>query len=160
MTNPVPLRIVLAGALATLAALMVTACGGHTVNKQDVIARGNAICAAAQRDLLVTPSPGGETSLPGLGAYLRAVMPILQREVSNLQALPRPAADRALLNQYVAAVTKSGTTYRALAAAAGHGDQDGVNQALAELQVNPASSLAARYGLNQCAGATGTAVPR
>jgi hypothetical protein len=158
MTNPLRLRTALAVALA---APIATACGGHAANKQDVIARGNAICAAAQRDLRATPSPaGGETSLSGLAAYLRAVMPILQREVSNLQTLPRPAADRALLDQYLAAVTKSGGTYRALAAAARRGDQDAVNQALAQLQVNPASSLAARYGLNQCAGAAGTAVSR
>jgi len=87
-------------------------------------------------------------------------MPILQREVSNLQALPRPAADRALLDQYLSAVAKSGATYRTLAAAAQRGDQDAVNQALAQLGANPASSLAGRYGLNQCAGAAGTAVPR
>jgi hypothetical protein len=146
---------------AALAALVVTACGGHTANKQDIIARGNAICAGTLRDLRATPPPaGGETSLPGLAAYLRAVMPILQREVSSLKALPRPTADRALLDRYVSAVAQSGATYRALAAAARRGDQDAVNQALAQLEANPASSLAARYGLSQCAGAAGTAVPR
>ena len=158
MTTPARLRTALA---AVLVALLVTACGGHTANKQDVIARGNAICAAAQRDLLVTPPPaGGETSLPGLAAYLRAVMPILQREVSSLRTLPRPAPDRAVLDQYLSAIARSGITYRALAAAARRGDQAAVNQALAQLQVNPASSLAARYGLHQCAGAAGTAVAR
>ena len=158
MISPVRLRTALAAATV---ALVVAACGGHTTTKQDVIARGNAICASAARDLLATPPPaGGEASLSGLAAYLRAIMPILQRELSNLQALPRPTADRALLDQYVSAVTKSGATYRALAAAAQGGDQDAVNQALAQLQANPAPSLAARYGLKQCAGAAGTAVPR
>jgi hypothetical protein len=158
MMYPVRLRVALA---TVLAALVVTACGGHTATKQDVIARGNAICAGAQRDLLATPPPaGGETSLPGLAEYLDAIMPILQREVSNLKALPRPAADRALLDQYLSAVAESGATYRALAAAARRGDQDGVNQALAQLEANPASSLAARYDLSQCAGGAGTAVPR
>jgi hypothetical protein len=158
VTSPVRLRSALTAALA---ALVVTACGGHTANKQDVIARGNAICAGALRDLRATPPPaGGETSLTGLAAYLRAVMPILQREVSSLKALPRPSADRALLDQYVSAVAKSGATYRALAAAARRGDQDAVNQALAQLEANPAPSLAARYGLGQCAGTAGTAVPR
>jgi hypothetical protein len=158
MTSTSRLRTALAAALT---ALVVAACGGHTTSKQDVIARGNAICAGALRDLRATPPPaGGETSLPGLAAYLRAVMPILQREASNLQALPRPAANRALLDQYVSAVASSGATYRALAAAAQRGDQDAVNQALAQLDGNAAASLAARYGLNQCAGAVGTAVPR
>ena len=147
--------------VAVLAGLGVAACGGHTVTKQDVIARGNAICAGAVRDLRATPVPAaGETSLPGLATYLGAVTPILQREISNLRALPRPAEDRALLDRYLAAVTKSGATYRALEAAARRGDQDGVNQALAELQADPSSSLAARYGLNQCAGGAGTAVAR
>jgi hypothetical protein len=158
MTSPARLRTALAAALA---ALVVAACGGHTATKQDVIARANAICAGATRDLLATPPPaGGETSLPGLAAYLQAITPILQREISNLKTLPRPAADRALLEQYVSAVAQSGATYRTLGAAAQRGDQDGVNQAFAQLQANPASSLAARYGLTQCAGAGGTSVPR
>jgi hypothetical protein len=158
MTSPARLPTALAG---TVVALLVTSCGGHTATKQDVVARGNAICAAAVRDMRATPSPaGGGASLSGLAAYLEAIMPVLQREVSSLQALPRPAADRALLDQYVSAVAKSRGTYRTLATAARRGDQDGANQALAQLQANPASSLAARYGLSQCAGATGTAVAR
>jgi len=158
MIIPVRFQTALAAALA---ALVVTACGGHTATKQDVIARGNAICAGAQRDLLAAPSPAaGETSLPGLAEYLSAIMPILRREVSNLRALPRPPADRALLNQYISAVASLGVIYGKLAAAARRGDQDAVNLALAQLAANPASSLAARYGLNQCAGAAGTAVPR
>jgi hypothetical protein len=158
MNSPARFRTALAAALAAFA---VTSCGGHTVTKQDVIARANAICAGALRDLRATPPPaGGETSLPGLAAYLRSVAPILQREASNLQTLPRPAADRAVLDQYVSEVAKAGATYRALAAAALRGDQDAVNLALAQLEANPASSLAARYGLSQCTGAAGTAVPR
>jgi hypothetical protein len=158
MTLPVRFQTAVAAVAATI---VITACGGHTANKQDVIARGNAICASAQRDLLATPPPAaGETSLLGLGEYLSAIMPILRREVSNLQALPRPPEDRALLDQYVSAVASLGATYRALAAAARRGDQDAVNVALAKLAANPASSLAARYGLNQCAGTSGTGVPR
>lgn len=157
---PIPIRFQTALA-AALATIVVTACGGHTATKQDVIARGNAICAGAQRDLLATPSPAeGETSLPGLAEYLAAIMPILRREVSNLEALPRPSANRALLDQYISAVASLGATYGKLATAAQHGDQDAVNAALAQLAANPASSLAARYGLNQCAGTAGTAVPR
>lgn len=141
--------------------IAATACGGHTATKDDVIARGNAICAGALRDLRATPSPAsGRTSLANLAAYMDAVLPIVQREVSNLRALPRPAANRRLLNQYVAAVSRSASTYRSLAQAARRGDQAGVNQALATLQGNPAATLAGRYGISQCASAGGTAVPR
>jgi hypothetical protein len=152
------------GALAAVAAtgaLAATGCGGHTATKQDVVVRADAICSNALRDIRATPSPaGGATALPALAAYLRTVVPILRREASDLKALPRPAAHRVLLNQYLAAIGSSSATYRALAAAAARGDQAAVNQALARLQVNRAPALAARYGLRQCVGAAGTAVPR
>ena len=156
MVDLVRLRAPLA---AVLAALVVAGCGGHAATKQDVIARGNAICAGALRDLRATPTPAGG-SLSGLATYLQSVLPTLQREASNLQALPRPATDRALLNQYLSAIRLSQASDRALLAAARRGDQTAVNQALAQLQANPASSLAARYGLAQCGSAAGTAVPR
>lgn len=161
MGLPRTLRAFLTAVPAAACAVALAGCGGHAATKQDVIARGNAICAGALRDLRATPAPaGGETSLSGLAAYLQSVLPTLAREASNLEALPRPAADRAVLNQYLSAFGRSQASYRALVAAARRGDQTAVNQALAQLQANPAPSLAARYGLNQCAGAAGTAVPR
>jgi hypothetical protein len=149
------------GAALAAGCVAATACGGHTATKQDVIARGNAICAGALRDLRATPYPtSGKTSVANLAAYMDAVLPIVQREVSNLRALPRPATDRPLLDRYVAAVSSSASTYRSLAKAARRGDQAGVNQALATLQANPAATLAGRYGISQCASAGSTAVPR
>ncbi|MFZ0090738.1 MAG: hypothetical protein WAL63_14595 [Solirubrobacteraceae bacterium] len=146
---------------AALCAAVVTGCGGHAATKPDVVAQANAICASALRDERATPPPAtGQASLPALSGYLQQVLPIVGREVSNLHGLPRPAEDRALLDRYLDAVTDLGSTYRSLAAAARRGDQDGVDQALAALQANPASSLAVRYGLIQCAGAAGTAVSR
>ncbi len=146
-------------AAGLLLALAVAGCGGHTATKSDVIARGNAICAAAVRELRATapPAPG---SLPALSRYLQQLLPIVRREVSDLKGLPRPAQDRALLDRYVSGVTKLGSTYADLAAAAERGDQEGVDQALAALQANSASALAGRYGLRQCASAATTSVPR
>ena len=152
----------LAPALAAAACCFaVSACGSHTATKNDVIARANGICANALRDIRATPSgSGGTTSLTALAAYLRSVLPILKREASDLRALPKPANGRPLLHQYLSAVGRSTATYRALTAAAARGDQAAVNQALAQLRANPASALAARYGLSQCAGTVGTAVSR
>ena len=142
-------------------ALSLAACGGHSATKQDVIARGNAICAAALRELRATPSPAsGGTSLAALATYLARGRP--DRAAGGLQP-PRAAEagrGQALLNRYVAAVSSSAATYRSLAEAARRGDQAGVNQALATLQANPAATLAGRYGISQCASAGGTAVPR
>jgi hypothetical protein len=147
----------LAAALA--AALALVACGSSAPTKQDLIARANAICSSALRDVRSAPAPAGaQSSLPALSGYLQRVLPIVQKEVSDLRGLPRPAEDRALLDRYITAVTSSGSQYRALAAAAARGDRDGVDQALAALQANPDQALAQRYGLSQCAGATGTGV--
>ncbi len=144
---------------AGFASIVLAACGSHPATKQDVIARGNAICAGALRELRAIPPPSsGGTSLPALSAYLKDALPIVEGEVSNLRALPRPAQDRALLDRYVAAMTSSSSAYRSLAAAAGRGDQNGVDQALATLQTNPAATFAGQYGLSQCASAGSTAV--
>lgn len=145
--------------LLVTAALALAACGGGATSKKNVIARANAICAAAVSGIRATPPPaGGQASLTALSAYLHRVLPIVEKEVSDLRALPRPARDRALLNSYLAAVAASGSDYRALAKAAAAGDRNGVARALEALQANANESLARRYGLVQCAGSTGTGV--
>ena len=98
------------------ACIAATACGGHTATKQDVIARANGICINTLRAVRSVPPPAGGAGSPAaLAAYLQKVVPIVQKEASDTQALPRPAQDRAVLDRYVAAVTASASQYRALA---------------------------------------------
>jgi hypothetical protein len=147
-------------ALAPLCAVTVTVavagCGGHSATKQDVIARGNAICESALRDIRAAAPAGASGSLNALSGYLRQVLPIVEKEISDLRALPRPPQDRPLLDRYLAAMNGSRAQYSALASAARHRDSAAVAQALAALRVNPAPQLARRYGLVACAvpGAT------
>jgi hypothetical protein len=140
--------------------LAITGCGsGHTATKQDVVARGNAICAGALRDIRALPAPavaGGSTG--GLAKYLQQVVPIVHKENAGLRALPRPARDRALLDQYLAAMAAVESKYRAVLAAARSGDAGAVSDALSTLAGSPAAGLAQHYGLTQCASASGTAV--
>jgi hypothetical protein len=150
-----------AGALAALAAgcITATACGGHPVTKKDVIARGNAICAGALRDIRALPSPAAAgASTAGLAKYLQQVVPIVDKEIAGLRALPRPARDLAVLQRYLAAMTGIDSQYRALLAAARSGDSTAVSARLSTLAGSPAAGLASRYGLTQCASASGTAV--
>jgi hypothetical protein len=86
------------------------------------------------------------------------VVPIVEKEASQTRALPRPAQDRPLLDQYVAAVTASATQYRALAQAARKGDSAAVSQGLAALRASPVPALAARYGLTRCSVSAGSGV--
>jgi hypothetical protein len=139
--------------------LMLAGCGGSSPTKSDVIARGNAICAGALRQVRATPAPpGGTGSLTGLSDYVKQVLPIVSKEISNLRALPRPSQDGALLNRYIAAVAATKSDYGRLAAAARNGDSTGASEALAALQASPAPALAKRYGLTVCAGGAGTSV--
>jgi hypothetical protein len=149
------LMIAAAGAACSLLA----ACGGTQVTKSDVVARGNAICAGALRDMRAVPAPAGTSgSLAALSAYERQVAPIVEREAKAIQALPKPSEERALLERYMAAVARDAAQYRVLAGAAQAGDAAGVAQALATLRQSGAASLAGQYGLTQCAAPGSTAV--
>jgi hypothetical protein len=144
-------------AIATCVAL--AGCGGaKQATKQDVVSRANAICTGALRDIRALPSPAAGGSTSGLAKYLRQVVPIIDKEVANLRALPRPARDRAVLDRYLAAMAGVDAKYRALLAAARSGDAGAVSDTLSTLAASPAAGLAERYGLSQCASASGTAV--
>jgi hypothetical protein len=152
------MRVLLAarlGLVTFVTAAAVSACGGHSATRKDVIARANAICFTAQQAARSVPSPGaGDTR--ALAAYFDTVTPIVAKEARQLAALPRPQPHRATLNHYVAAVGASVADYRAAGRAAAAGDQSGVTQALTRLQSTDATRYARAYGLNQC---TGSAAP-
>jgi hypothetical protein len=149
-----------ATAVACLVALTVAACGSSTATKKEVIARGNAICASTLRAVRATvPPSGGSNTGTALNGYLQRVLPIVQKEVSQLQKLPRPDADKAVLNHYISEVAQAGDTYKTLAQAARRNDLSALAKALGTLRANPAGSLAKQYGMNQCATAAGTNSP-
>jgi hypothetical protein len=147
--------------LAAIAAscLVVTACGGHTVTKRDVVARANAICFNTLIAVRSVPPPAGDPSSPtALAGYLHTVLPIIEKEASDTRALPRPAKDRAVLDRYVAAVTAGAKLNGSLAADAKRGDSAAVSSDLAALRESPGPALAARYGLIRCNASAGTGI--
>jgi hypothetical protein len=139
-----------------LAGVALAACGGHTITKADVIARGNQICETAASSVRALPPPGGQ-SLSDLARYYKQVTPIVRAEVNQLRALPRPAQDRTLLNRYLDAIASSASDYETLAAAARDGDRAELATAAAALRSNPAAGLATSYGITRCGGSLGTA---
>jgi hypothetical protein len=151
--------------LATIAATAtITACGGHSATRQDVIARADAICFQSDQSIRSVPSPvaAGAPSfrspayLAAFATYLAKVRPIVAKEARGLQALPRPEQRRATLNAFIAAVAKESADYASMSAAASTGDAGGVTTALSALTRNPARSLAGRYGMTQCTGVSST----
>jgi hypothetical protein len=143
---------------AAMCAAALAGCGAggasSSATKQDVIARGNAICTATLRAERATPSPSGTGA--SLATYFRSALPIVEKEAAQLRSLPRPARDRPVLTHYLAAMGAVAHEYRALAAAAAAGDAGATARALAALRSSPAPALAGRYGLTQCAAAAGT----
>ena len=141
-----------------LAALALAACGSSGESKQDFVARANGICTNAIHDVrnVSASGSGGAVSAPALAKYLEAVAPIVTSEAKQLKALPRPTTDRALLDKYLAAAAATAAQYKALAQAARAGNRQAMSTATAALESNPATGLATRYGLTECAGATGT----
>jgi hypothetical protein len=134
----------------------VSACGGHTITKNDVIARGNQICQTAASSVRAVSPPGGGAA-SDLTRYYAQITPVVEAEVKQLRALPRPSQDRALLDQYLAAIAGSAAEYQALVTAARSGDRASLQSASAALRANPAASLATRYGITECGGSLGTA---
>lgn len=136
-------------------AAVVSACGAYM--KQDFVARANAICASTVRETRQIAPPTftneGAQRLTALAAYVAAVLPLVQAESTQLTGLRRPggtAAERAALSRYLAAFAGVVGDYRSLAAAAKASDADGVARAEAQLNANPATALAAAYGLRSC----------
>jgi hypothetical protein len=155
--KPDPRRSLRLAPLSAVVTAALAACGSNAVTKKDVIARGNQICETAASSVRAVPPPGGQ-SLAELARYYKQVTPIVQTEVKQLRALPRPAQDRALLTRYLDAIASSAIEYNALAAAAQAGDRGALASASAALRSNPAASLATRYGITECGQSPGTGV--
>ena len=132
-------------------------CGSHAETKQGYIARANAICESSLRSIRNVSPPPGTVTLAGLARYLRQVTPLIESEISQLRALPRPSQDRALLDRYLAALQVDRAHYVALAAAARSGDRQMMAEVTSALQASPSAGLAGQYGLSSCASSTGTA---
>ena len=133
--------------LSLVAAVLVAACGGSAYTKADFVARADAICASAVRQIRAIGPQGGVTQ------YVTAVLPVIDSEAAQLRGLRRPTEsvrDQGTLQRYFAALNDVVQNYRQLAAAAKRGDTQGVASAEAALQASPVASLAASYGLRSC----------
>ena len=140
-----------------LIALLAAGCGGSSYTKSDFVARANAICSGALRQTRSIAPPSATQASGGqdgaLAAYLSSVVPVLEREASQLKELRRPPGserEKTTLGLYLAALTRTVAEYKSLAAAAKRGDDQAVADAEAALSSSPVYSLAASYGLRSC----------
>ena len=153
------LKAARAGTAAIAVVALVGACGG-SYSKQDFIARANGICTSALRQTRAIAPAVASQSNQALAAYLSQALPIVESEAQQLRALrlpPGTANEKAALARYFAALTVQVATIKQLRNAAARGDAQGVAAAKAALGANPATSLAAQYGLRACGIPGGTA---
>ncbi len=135
---------------AAAASIAVAGCGSKPATRASVIARANAICATASRALANLPAATGTS---GTTVDLVRAAPIVSHEARALSALPRPAAERAALDRFIAGESALAAGYRRLAALQRRGDGAGVQSGLSALgRIDPGAAARA-YGLAQC-GAT------
>jgi BarA-like signal transduction histidine kinase len=145
-------RLALAAGAAA-ASLSLTACGSKPATRASVIARGDAICATANRALANLP-PASNAS--GTTVDFVKAAPIVTHEATQLSALPRPSADHTVLDRFIAAESSLAAGFRHLATAQRAGNDAAVQRGLATLAHNNAASLAQKYGLRQCGAAAAT----
>jgi hypothetical protein len=138
---------------AVAASCVLAGCGGKPATRASVIARGDAICASAGRALANLPATNDASGTTV--DFVRAA-PIVHREASALNALPRPAADRTVLEHFLAAESQLAAGYHRLAAAQRSGDDAAEQRGISALARNDAASLARRYGLTQCSAEAAT----
>jgi hypothetical protein len=141
------MRRIHGGLAALAAALGLWGCGAGGVTQRQLIMRADAICERTLADVRARPSAGTQVV---------AIVPLIAREVSQLVALPRPAEHRALLTRYLTAMRAELGDWRRLAGAQASHSAPAVSAAVAALRADPAPSLAARYGLGDCATAGAT----
>ncbi len=154
VTRRIPPRAALAP-VAVAAAL--AGCGAGA--QPSFVARADAICAGALRQLRALPPAPAAGGSP-LAGYLARALPIVRAEARAVAALPRPgesARRRARLDAFLAALHTSAADLAALSAAAQRGDAAAVAVAAATLRASPLPALAAGYGLRAC-GSPGATV--
>lgn len=120
----------------------------------DFLAKGNAICATMnqQSEALSQQNEQGPKSLAKTQSLLDANGDLVQKAVAELKALPQPAGDEAKLAGMYAEVEQLASLSHQMAAAAGHGNAQLVNQLQADgkRQQTAANASFNAYGLTEC----------
>ncbi len=148
-------------ALALLAGLVIAGCGSYT--KADYVQRAEGICTSTLDAVrrLAPPDQSGSTAHrdSSLTAYLNRVLPLMQRQLKRLRALPRPSQSQIqerALNAYLAGLRSSVAQFIVLTAAARSSTAGVVNSIAASLATEQLSRLARAYGLKTCSSSGAT----
>lgn len=133
--------------------VVLSACGGGP-SKTEFVSRWDAICAREERAVAAVPVPDVRSTkdLPAFADALGRAIPIAQREVSELQAVAPPKADRSTVGAILADLERATSALSQAEAAARNADAGAVEraQSLASAYRTQAGRAARAYGFKRC----------
>jgi len=106
--------------VATATALLAS-CGGDDASDPEFVARADAICTDALRQINRLPQPQGNRELPEL---IRQSRPIVREELKRLRELEAPADEASRFDALLAALSERAAALDDVAAAAGRRDAE------------------------------------
>jgi hypothetical protein len=130
--------------------LAASACGGEErLSKEDFQKEGNAICAKYDKQIEEIGTP---TSVEEVPAYVKKVLPIVERQIEDMKELNPPEADQQAFDEMIAEAEKTVEAGGDLGEAADANDDAAIEKALNE--GNAASDRADEHatdlGLTDC----------
>jgi hypothetical protein len=121
--------------------------------KSRFIQSADAICTEIGEETAALESP---TDLQSTGEFLTAVLALLERQTTEIEALQKPQLDIATLEAWLDTQSRLATAFESAASAANEGDQSGFDTAFAEVTEIQSEStrVAIEYGFTVCGIAT------
>ncbi len=137
-----------------LAALMLGACGGDGLTREEFIARANRICSSANDELTALGRPQDMKELQEFAATARRVN---ARMLRQLDALEPPEEDREKIDRMLDRLRDATDLIPEFSQAARAEDTQGLQQISEKIRIATAeaSKIAADYGLEECAEGSG-----
>ncbi len=135
------------------AAATLTACGGGGgLKKADLAKKANAICAGAKKKASAVQPPSDLKDAKAAAAYFDKIVPITDKETSDLAGLEADDAAKSNWDSFVSAQKSANTLLKTIRDKADSADASG----LKDLQKVPAAgkkvaTAAAKVGASGCA---------
>ena len=140
-------------ALLLTAVFVVAGCGGGDgqLSAEEYQEQGNAICTKYEGEIDAVPAPSGDDPQQ-LTAYLDKTIPLAEQQIADLRALEPPEDDQKTHDKMLAEADGLLGSARDLRTAVVAGDENGVNDAIAEADASnkQADELATDLGLDSC----------
>ena len=145
-------RIVVA---TPLAVIILAACGGDPLSKEEFIAQADAICAEAEEEIADMERP---TNPDQIDSFVQQARELTENTLEQLRELDPPEADAEQLEQMLDAIQRAVDQLLALAEAAKTNDTQAIADASREVQEATETSreIASEYGFEKCGGVAPT----